>query len=154
MGKQKRNVPQKRGMNALGRVRANLEDLYEAKQRFMVDFLLQAGCDAFILAAADVFDLGEEKANEAVASYREYIMQMMDALIEDSKDDDELVYFWTDLDRRLKQIVGDELFVPHDERYDETGLRIFGDLCKRTIAKILNAKTVHAESQSAAEEKA
>ena len=140
MGKQKRSVPQQRGKNAFGVFQERMAEQFEAKQRFMTDFLLQAGCDAFILAAADVFDLGVEKAGEAVTAYREYLMQMMDALIEDGRDDDELTYFWADLDRRLKQIVGDELFAPHEQRYDDTGLRIFGELCKRTFARILTAK--------------
>ena len=137
MGKQRRNVPQQRGRNAFGVFQDRMAEQFELKQRFQTDFLLQAGCDAFMLAAADVFDMTPEQAKDAITAYREYIMQMMDALIEDGKDDDELVYYWADLDRRLKQVVGEENFAAHEERYDETGIRIFGELCKRMIGKIL-----------------
>ena len=133
-------VPQKRGMNALDRIRASLQEQYEHRQRYETDFLLQAGCDAFLLTAADLFDLDENNALEAVNTYREYIMRMMEALIEDSRDDDELTYYWADLDRRLEQIAGKDNFVPYDKRYDDTGIRIFGDLYKRTVLKILTAK--------------
>lgn len=140
MGKQKRNVPQQRGMNSFGVFRQRMEDQFETKQRFMTDFLLQAGCDAFMLAAADVFQMGPGRARAAMIAYREYVVSIMDALIEDSRGDDELTYFWADLDRRIEQIVGTENFTPHEERYDDTGLRIFGELCKRTFERILNAK--------------
>ena len=136
MGKKNNRVPQGRGMNALERVRANLEAKFEDKQRFQTDFLLQAGCDAFVLTAADLFELDETRAVEAINRYREYIMELMDALIEDSRDDDELVYYWADLDRRLEQIVGKEHFTRHEDRYDETGVRIFGELYKRTARRI------------------
>ena len=140
MGKQRRNVPQARGMNPLERLKAQMEAKFEDKQRFMTDFLLQAGCDAFMLAAADVFQMGPKRAKAAMAAYRDYVLSIMDALIEDSRGDDELVYFWADLDRRIEQIVGPENFTPHEQRYDDTGLRIFGKLCKRTFERILAAK--------------
>ena len=136
MGKKNNRVPQRRGMNALERVRANIDEKYEIKQRFQTDFLLQAGCDAFMMTAADMFDLGPDRAMEAMNTYRDYIMKMMENLIEDSKDDDELTYYWADLDRRLKQIVGEEHFAPYEQRYDETGVRIFGELYRRTARRI------------------
>ena len=141
MGKQKKMVPQQRGMNSFGIFQQRMEEKFEAKQRFMTDFLLQAGCDAFILTAADVFQLGPGRAKAAMTAYREYIIEIMDALIEDGRDDDELTYFWADLDRRLEQIVGKDNFAPHEQRYDDTGIRIFGELCKRTFTKILTAKS-------------
>lgn len=140
MGKNRQRVPQGRGMNALDRVQARMEEKFEIKQRFMTDFLLQAGCDAFLLAAADVFQMGKGRAKAAMGAYREYVMKIMDEMLADSGGDEDLSYFWADLDRRLKKTVGDELFVPHDQRYDDAGIRIFGDLCKRTVAKILTAE--------------
>lgn len=55
------------------------------------------------------------KELDAVLSqvYKEYCNE----IIEDSKTDDELWYAKDTMDRELKQYVGDELFVPWDERH-------------------------------------
>jgi hypothetical protein len=152
----KGGVPQRKGMNALERIRAQMEAQFEEKQRFQTDFLLQAGCDAFLMAEADVFHLGSGRAEAAINAYREYLMQIMESLIEDSKGDDRLEYFWEDLDRRLKQIVGPELFVPHDRRYDDTGLRIFTQLYRRTLERAIAraAQKLAAEDAAKAEAEA
>ncbi|MBQ2019506.1 MAG: hypothetical protein II210_01535, partial [Rikenellaceae bacterium] len=91
------------------------------------DFLLQIGCDAYLMALADLFDLQPGRANEAVDTYRDYINSLMAHLIDDASDP-ELVYFWTDLDRRMEQIVGKSNFKPREKRYDETGRRVFEGL--------------------------
>jgi hypothetical protein len=136
MGKNVRYVPQGRGKKPLDMVQERLEAEFDAKQRFQTDFLLQAGADAFLLAAADMFKLGKGRAAAAMETYKTRLMELMDRLIEDG-DENGLEYYWQTLDARLRQIVGDENFVPHDQRYDETGRRIFLELFKRTVRKEL-----------------
>lgn len=136
MGKNRKIVPQGHGKRPLDMVQDRMNQEFAIKQQFQADFLLQAGADAFLLAAADVFQLGKGRAAAAIQAYKERLEELMDRLIEDG-DSNELTYYWETLDRRLRQIVGDENFVPHDQRYDETGRRIFLDLFKRTVRKEL-----------------
>lgn len=129
-----------RGQNAMQRMEARLRAEYDAKQQFSTDFLLQVGCDAFLLAASDVFQCGAGRAWKAIEAYRMYVNQIMDNLIDDSRGkngngDNELLFFWTDLDRRLEQIVGKEKFTPHNERYDETGTKLFEGLFQRYMGR-------------------
>ena len=135
-----------RGKNFLERLEARQRAEADAKQQFQTDFLLQIGCDAFFLTAADLFDLQPGRAVEAMTTYREYIMVLMDNLIDDSRDDQELTYFWTDLDRRMKQIVGEDAFVPREERYDETGERIMHELLIRYAARVKARREAEAKN--------
>ena len=145
-----------KGQNAMQRIEARLRAEYDVKQQFSTDFLLQVCCDAFLLAASDVFQCGAGRAWKAIEAYRMYVNQIMDNLIEDSRGkngdgDNELLFFWTDLDRRLKQIVGKEKFTPHDERYDETGMKLFEGLFQRYMGRRLialkEANKVRAEKE-------
>ena len=128
-----------KGMNALDKVQAMERNIYDQKMSAQADFLLQIGCDAFILSNADLYDMQPGRVVEAVNTYRNYINGLMSHLIDDAASDSELVYFWTDLDRRLKQIVGDGLFVPREQRYDETGRRVFGELFRRYVERLKEA---------------
>lgn len=130
MGKQRKFVPQSHGKKPLTMVQDRMEAEFAAKQQFQADFLLQAGADAFLLAAADVFQLGKGRAAAAMQAYKERLEELMDRLIADG-DSGDLAYYWETLDQRLRQIVGDEHFVPHDQRYDETGRRLFIGLFQR-----------------------
>lgn len=132
MGKNRKNVPQGRGKKPLDMVQDRMNREFAIKQQFQADFLLQAGADAFLLAAADVFQLGKGRAAAAIQAYKERLEELMDRLIDDG-DSNELAYYWETLDRRLRQIVGDENFVPHDQRYDETGRRLFIGLYQRAV---------------------
>lgn len=132
MGKNGKFVPQGRGKKPLDMVQDRMRQEFAIKQQFQADFLLQAGADAFLLAAADVFQLGKGRAAAAMQAYKERLEELMDRLIEDG-DNNELTYYWDTLDQRLRQIVGDENFVPHDQRYDETGRRLFIGLYQRSV---------------------
>lgn len=46
-----------------------------------------------------------------------YTNEIADLVVEDSKADDEIVYAKTVLDRRIREIVGEDNFSPFDERY-------------------------------------
>lgn len=115
------------GLKPLDKIQIIERNKYDAKLTAQADFLLQIGCDAYLMALADLFDLQPGRANEAVNVYRDYINSLMAHLIEDASDP-ELVYFWTDLDRRMEQIVGKSNFQPREKRYDETGRRVFEGL--------------------------
>lgn len=115
------------GLKPLDKIQIIERNKYDAKLTAQADFLLQIGCDAYLMALADLFDLQPGRANEAVNVYRDYINSLMAHLIDDASDP-ELVYFWTDLDRRMEQIVGKSNFQPREKRYDETGRRVFEGL--------------------------
>lgn len=115
------------GLKPLDKIQIIERNKYDAKLTAQADFLLQIGCDAYLMALADLFDLQPGRANEAVNVYRDYINSLMAHLIDDASDP-ELVYFWTDLDRRMEQIVGKANFQPREKRYDETGRRVFEGL--------------------------
>ena len=133
------------GLKPLDKIQIIERNKYDAKLTAQADFLLQIGCDAYLMALADLFDLQPGRANEAVNVYRDYINSLMAHLIDDASDP-ELVYFWTDLDRRLKQIVGDGLFVPREQRYDETGRRVFGELFRRYVERLKEATKMRTDS--------
>lgn len=125
-----------RGMNALDRIQAREKAAYDRNMGAQADFLLQIGCDAFIMSCADLFDLQPGRAIEAVDVYRKYIYDCMSNMIEDSRDDPETAYFWADLDRRLEQICGKDAFVPKDKRYDVTGERVFNSILAIYAARL------------------
>ena len=91
----------KHGMNALDRIQTKERIMYDQRTDKIVDFLLQIGCDAFILSNADLYDMQPNRALEAVNTYRTYINELAAHLIDDADADEELVYFWTDLDTTL-----------------------------------------------------
>lgn len=123
-------------MNALDRIQAREKAAYDRNMNAQMDFLLQIGCDAYLMACADLFDLQPGRAVEAVEAYRKYIYDLMDHMIEDAKDDPENVYFWGDLDRRLLQICGPAAFVPKDERYDVSGQKVMNHLLAVRAARL------------------
>ena len=134
-----------RGPNALDRIQRMEQAMYDKRMSVQADFLLQIGCDAFIMSCADLFDLQPARAMEAVNTYRQDINSLMGHLLADA-DDPELVYFWTDLDRRLLQIVWEEAFVPKEKRYDDTGERVFLDLFNNYVARLYSSKVNDAKS--------
>lgn len=115
------------GLKPLDKIQIIERNKYDAKLTAQADFLLQIGCDAYLMSLVDLFDLQPGRVNEAVNTYRDYINSLMAHLIDDASDP-ELAYFWTDLDRRMEQIVGKSNFKPREKRYDETGRRVFEGL--------------------------
>lgn len=132
------NVPQfGGGGNLIQRTEQRLRAEFDAKERFITDFLLQVGCDAFLIAAADVFQLGQGRAEKAIRAYKSTVMEMMERIVDfKGKDMD---YYWDTLDRRIRQIVGDRNFAPREKRYDETGMAVFCELFIRTAKAIKEA---------------
>lgn len=151
MGKNGKYVPQMRGMSGFDKASNTLRREYEQKLHaaradyetrlgFTIDFLTQACGDAMLMAMNDLYDLGPGRVEEARDKFKEYFLAMMDALIDDSYDEEsgngdrELTYFWASVDGRLEQIEGPH-FEPHEKRYDESGIRTFTQLFRRFVAR-------------------
>ena len=93
--------------------------LAEAKANYMkrLDMALQMSADGALMAADDTFDVNAYSAEKFHLAHIDYVNNIAKLFIEDSESDPECVFSKTDIDRRLKQIVGEENFVPCDERY-------------------------------------
>lgn len=82
----------------------------------------QIDMDAACMAANDVFQMGPTRAKAFCEAMAMYTMEIGDMVLEDAKGDATLEYSKTTLDRRIREIVGDENFQPWEVRY---GRRIF-----------------------------
>ena len=93
--------------------------LEKAHAQYMVQLkiCLQQSADDAMMAADDVFDVNAYSAEKFHVAMIDYVNSMAKLFIEDSVSDPEMVYTKTDIDRRLKQIVGEDNFAPWDERY-------------------------------------
>lgn len=78
---------------------------------------MQLAEDAAFMAANEVLGLGLGRARAFGEAFVRYSNEIADLVVEDSKADDEIVYAKTVLDRRIREIVGEENFSPFDERY-------------------------------------
>lgn len=93
--------------------------LAEAKANYMrrLDIAMQMSSDGALMAADDTFDVNEYSAEKFHLSHIDYVNNIAKLFIEDSESDPECVFSKTDIDRRLKQIVGEKNFAPCEERY-------------------------------------
>jgi hypothetical protein len=96
-------------------------ELEKAKARYLrqLDIALQQSSDAAMMAIDDVFDVNAYSAEKFHVAHVQYVNKMASLLLEDYESDPSMEYTKTDIDRRLKQIVGEDNFVPWDERYGE-----------------------------------
>ena len=94
-------------------------ELEKAKAQYLkqLDIALQQSADAAMMAIDDVFDVNEYSAEKFHVAHVQYVNQMASLLLEDYESDPTMEYTKTDIDRRLMQIVGEDNFVPWDERY-------------------------------------
>ena len=81
---------------------------------------MQMAQDAAFMAANEVLHLGPARAYEFGAAFIKYANEIANLIATDAKDDKNVEYAKTVIDRRLLPIVGEELFVEFEERY---GLR-------------------------------
>lgn len=95
-------------------------DLALADFRTMLNIALQQSSDAALMAADDVFDVNEYSAKRFHAAHVQYVNKIAHMTVIEDADDPEMVWTKATVDRRLKQIVGDENFTQWEERY---GLR-------------------------------
>ena len=94
-----------------------LKEQYNAEFQRKTDILLQIGLDAAMIAAHEVFKLGPGRAEKFRNEYVDTVNEIAKLLSDDGKDDRDLVYAKTVVDRRLHDIVGDKLFDDWDTRY-------------------------------------
>lgn len=78
---------------------------------------MQLAEDAAFMAANEVLGLGSGRARAFGEAFVRYSNEIADLVVEDSKADDEIVYAKAVLDRRIREIVGEDNFSPFDERY-------------------------------------
>lgn len=94
-----------------------IEAKYEARFHARMDMLMQMCQDAAMMAAHDVLQLGPGRAKEFCIAYIEAMNGMARLVYNDQKDDREFIYAKTKIDQEIRSIVGDENFVPWEERY-------------------------------------
>lgn len=77
----------------------------------------QIDCDAAMLAANEVFQMGPGRAKQFLEAMIKYVNEISELFLEDSKGDATLEYAKHTLDKRIVDVVGEENFSPWDARY-------------------------------------
>ena len=83
---------------------------------------MQLAEDAAFIAANEVLGLGAGRARAFGEAFVKYANEIAELVVEDSKADDSIEYAKVTLDRRIKEIVGEDNFSPFDERYGRHGI--------------------------------
>lgn len=83
---------------------------------------MQLAEDAAFMAANEVLGLGSGRARAFGEAFVKYANEIAKLVVEDSEADRSIEYAKTVLDRRIKEIVGEENFSPFDERYGRHGI--------------------------------
>ncbi len=96
---------------------AAYEAKLEAKFRYQLSIAMQMGLDAGMIAANEVLGMGAGRAEKFRTAYINTVNEISRMTVEDSDDDPEFVYTKAKVDERLKKIVGEDNFVPWEERY-------------------------------------
>lgn len=78
---------------------------------------MQLAEDAAFMAANDILGLGAGRAKAFGERFVMYVNEIAELFVEDSVGDKSLEYSKTVLDRRIREIVGEDNFSPFDERY-------------------------------------
>lgn len=78
---------------------------------------MQLAQDAAFIAANEVLGLGAGREREFGEAFCRACNEISELVVEDSKSDREIVYAKHTLDTRIASIVGEQNFVPFDERY-------------------------------------
>ena len=102
----------------LRRVEAKYAARYAALYHAKIGMTLQLAQDAAMIAANEVLQMGPGRAKEFAMAFTEAVNDIGTMMFEDQMDDPEFVYTKARVDRRLKEICG-ENFVPWEERYGQ-----------------------------------
>jgi len=105
--------------NALAKKMKQREDRISMER---AEIRAQIDSDAAMMAANDVFQMGPSRAKLFFDKMNEYEDEIARLFLDDAKADETLEYSKVTLDRRIKEIVGEENFSPWEVRY---GRRIF-----------------------------
>ena len=78
---------------------------------------MQTADDAALMAADDVWDVNEYSAAKFHERHVYYVNKMSHMAVVEDADDPNMEWTKDTIDRRLRQIVGKDNFVPWNERY-------------------------------------
>lgn len=73
--------------------------------------------DAALLAAHEVFGLGPGRAKKFYDTVRDELTDIFMLIMEDKKDDPELTYTFSVINRKIKAIMGDD-YIDERKRYE------------------------------------
>ena len=96
---------------------AQIEAKYERRFQARMTMLMQMGQDAAMIAANEVLQMGSGRAAAFNKAYIQAVNDMAHFIVDDQKDDKEFVYAKAKIDEKIKAIVGEENFLPWEERY-------------------------------------
>ena len=102
----------------LRRLETKAELKYAALYHAQIGMTLQLAQDAAMIAANEVLQMGPGRAKEFAMAFTAAVNDIGVMMFEDQMDDPEFVYTKARVDRRLKEICG-ENFVPWEERYGQ-----------------------------------
>ena len=102
----------------LRRIEAKYAAHYAALYHAKIGMTLQIAQDAAVIAANEVLQMGPGRAKEFALAFTEAVNDIGTMMFEDQMDDPEFVYTKARVDRRLKEICG-ENFEPWEERYGQ-----------------------------------
>lgn len=80
---------------------------------------VQMSLDAAMMAANELYHMGPKRAEAFRDTFCKYYDEVAVMLLDNDKGDKESDYAKGVVDRKIKQIVGEELFVPWEERYSK-----------------------------------
>lgn len=102
----------------LRRIEAKYAAHYAALYHAKIGMTLQIAQDAAMIAANEVLQMGPGRAKEFALAFTEAVNDIGVMMFEDQQDDKEFVYTKARVDRRLKEICG-ENFEPWEVRYGQ-----------------------------------
>lgn len=89
--------------------------LYQEVER-MKGFTLQQSLDMALITLHEEFGFGPDRCAKFEDAFRKTFLEYARMCVEDSKDDEQIVYTQEKLDRALRSACGDNI-LPFDERY-------------------------------------
>lgn len=93
--------------------------LAQAKANFMIqlEMALQQSSDGALMALDDVLGVDAETAEKFLKAHIQNVNKIAHMAVVEDEDDPDMWWTKDTVDRRLKQILGEENFIPWDERY-------------------------------------
>lgn len=97
---------------------AQYKAILDAKYQAQLRIAMQIGLDAGMIAANDVLGMGAGRAEKFKNAYVETVNEMMHMIVVEDKEDPDFEWTKAKVDTRIKQIVGEQNFIPWEERYN------------------------------------
>lgn len=103
----------------LARMEARLKAQYDYAFERKINMVMQLGQDAAMIAANEVLQMGKGRAEAFCRAYMKAANEMSGLMKADQRDDPDFEYAKETIDRRIRAIIGDEIFVPWEVRYGQ-----------------------------------